>query len=232
MHGRSFRLRLSLIAAAAVLLALAAVTVRAGPGTTNAQSASAPPPPAQALKLVFVHHSCGENWLADDDGGLGLALRDNNYFVSDTNYGWGPDGIGDHTDIGHWWTWFRGPGSAIATRRRSIPSIGQNATYTRRGHRPRRREPDHPVQVLLSQLAARRKPDGPAHDGSQPAARAGFRLIAHDGGQRQGHLQRSAALLRRAPGQAVRGHHRAAAGNRLQPTPQARPTPGPSTTGW
>lgn len=64
------------------------------------------------MKLVFIHHSCGENWLADDDGGLGLALANNNYFVSDTNYGWGPDSIGDRTDIGHWWDWFRGPDSS------------------------------------------------------------------------------------------------------------------------
>jgi hypothetical protein len=64
------------------------------------------------VKLVFIHHSCGENWLGDGDGGLGIALRDNNYFVSDTNYGWGPDDIGDSTDIGHWWTWFQGPSSA------------------------------------------------------------------------------------------------------------------------
>ena len=66
-------------------------------------------PPADTPKLVFIHHSCGENWLADDDGGLGMALRDNSYFVSDTNYGWGPDSIGDRTDIGHWWEWFQGP---------------------------------------------------------------------------------------------------------------------------
>ena len=56
--------------------------------------------------------------MADENGGLGIALRDNNYFVSDTNYGWGPaytDGtstIGDHTDIGNWWEWFRGPNSS------------------------------------------------------------------------------------------------------------------------
>jgi hypothetical protein len=77
--------------------------------------------PAAAAKLIFIHHSTGENWLADQNGGLGLALRDNNYFVSDTYYGWGDtltpfsvpgDWIGDHTDIGHWWTWFRGPASA------------------------------------------------------------------------------------------------------------------------
>jgi hypothetical protein len=41
-----------------------------------------------------------------------LALAENNYFVSDTNYGWGPDGIGDRTDIVDWPDWFRGPESA------------------------------------------------------------------------------------------------------------------------
>ncbi len=56
------------------------------------------------------------------DGGLGLALRDNGYFVSDTNYGWGPEcsdcedcwgAIGDCTDILHWDNWFAGPGSSV-----------------------------------------------------------------------------------------------------------------------
>ncbi len=65
--------------------------------------------PKSSVKLVFIHHSTGSAWLDDGHGGLGRALRDNNYFVSDTNYGWGPGSIGDSTDIGHWWTWFRGP---------------------------------------------------------------------------------------------------------------------------
>lgn len=69
-------------------------------------------PPANAVKLIFIHHSTGENWLADENGGLGLALRNNNYFVSDTNYGWGPGAIGDLTDIGYWWTWFCGSQSS------------------------------------------------------------------------------------------------------------------------
>jgi len=76
----------------------------AGPSPTEGATGGASP-----VKLVFIHHSTGESWLADDHGGLGLALRDNNYFVSDTNYGWGPDDIGTTTDLGHWWTWFRGP---------------------------------------------------------------------------------------------------------------------------
>ena len=71
--------------------------------------------PQKAVKLVFVHHSCGRNWLCDTNGGLGIALKENNYFVSDTYYGWGPDNIGDHTDIGHWWSWFCGPDSGKYT---------------------------------------------------------------------------------------------------------------------
>jgi hypothetical protein len=71
-------------------------------------------PPSSPVRLVFVHHSTGQNWLADGDGRLGIALRDNSYFVSDTNYGWGPERpgggpIGDTTDIGHWYDWFSGP---------------------------------------------------------------------------------------------------------------------------
>ncbi len=93
----------------------------------GADNASAPNKP---VKLIFIHHSTGENWLADDNGGLGVALMKNNYFVSDTNYGWGPDSIGDMTDIGHWWTWFRGPEShryLSALYRES----GQHSSYSR-----------------------------------------------------------------------------------------------------
>lgn len=70
-----------------------------------------PPTPKDPIRLIFIHHSVGENWLNDNNGGLGIALRDNNYYVSDTYYDWGPDGIGSSTDIGNWWQWFRGPDS-------------------------------------------------------------------------------------------------------------------------
>ncbi len=66
-------------------------------------------PPGRITKLIFIHHSTGENWLADDNGQLGRKLGENNYFVSDTNYGWGPGGIGDRTDIINWPEWFTGP---------------------------------------------------------------------------------------------------------------------------
>ena len=72
-----------------------------------------PTPPETPVKLIFIHHSTGGNWLADVGehdyaGGLGRALMENNYFVSATNYGWGPDGIGDRTDIPNWIEWFLG----------------------------------------------------------------------------------------------------------------------------
>ncbi|MCA9936898.1 MAG: hypothetical protein KC415_23345 [Anaerolineales bacterium] len=73
-------------------------------------------PPNSPVKLIFIHHSTGGNWLADPNedgpyGGLGQALMENNYYVSATNYGWGPDGIGDRTDIVNWPEWFTGPNS-------------------------------------------------------------------------------------------------------------------------
>jgi hypothetical protein len=68
-------------------------------------------PPESPVKLIFIHHSTGGNWLADPGfegpyGGLGLSLRDNNYYVSATNYGWGYGSIGDRTDIPNWPEWF------------------------------------------------------------------------------------------------------------------------------
>jgi len=65
-----------------------------------------PEPPDEVIKLVFIHHSTGENWLTDGYGNLGRELGENNYFVSDTNYGWGPEYIGDRTDIPNWLEWF------------------------------------------------------------------------------------------------------------------------------
>ncbi len=100
-----------------------------------ALGADDPSPPSGTAKLVFIHHSCGQNWLADGNGGLGVALRDNNYFVSDTNYDWGPDGIGSSTDIGHWWTWFRGPNSATYLDA-LYTEYNQNCDYSRRASDP------------------------------------------------------------------------------------------------
>ena len=103
---------------------------------TIAVTGDSPPPPPEPVRLIFIHHSCGENWLADWNGGLAIALRDSNYAVSDTNYGWGPvadsEGtpIGDLTDIGHWWTWFRGLRSGEIMEQVYAES-GQHSEYSR-----------------------------------------------------------------------------------------------------
>jgi hypothetical protein len=91
--------------------------------------------PASTVRLIFAHHSTGEAWLGDGYGDLGKTLRDNRYFVSDTNYGWGPAGIGNSTDIGHWWTWFRGPDAATYTLALYSES-GQNCSYSRLSTNP------------------------------------------------------------------------------------------------
>lgn len=87
-------------------------------------------PPSRVVKLIFIHHSTGENWLSDGFGNLGASLGQNNYFVSDTNYGWGPNSIGDRTDIPDWQEWFKS-GSTTETMEALFQESEQSAGYTR-----------------------------------------------------------------------------------------------------
>jgi hypothetical protein len=112
-----------------ILAAALTIIGLSGPMPAHAQ-ADDPGPPADTVKLIFIHHSTGENWLTDGYGNLGRTLEANNYFVSDTNYGWGPDGIGDRTDIINWPEWFRGPESERYLAALYAES-GQHAEYTR-----------------------------------------------------------------------------------------------------
>jgi hypothetical protein len=105
MHGRG-RSILSLFLFLGILLLALGPRAQARP--LNSQ------PPATPVRLVFMHHSVGEAWLADDIGNLLQALNANRYYVTDSNYGWGPESpelgeyIGDHTDTGNWYNWFLG----------------------------------------------------------------------------------------------------------------------------
>jgi len=117
---------LSLLLIAALALAWSQ-PVRAG---TPSAAALDPTPPSHTVKLIFIHHSTGQNWLADDYGGLGQALSDNNYFVSDTNYGWGPNTIGDRTDIPNWTEWFTSTDTSTYMDALFNES-GQHSSYTR-----------------------------------------------------------------------------------------------------
>ena len=56
---------------------------------------------AENYKLIFLHHSCGENWLND---GLRQTLQERGLGVHDATYG---DVIGEDTDVCHWFPKFR-----------------------------------------------------------------------------------------------------------------------------
>jgi len=92
-------------------------------------------PPERVVKLIFIHHSTGENWLTDGYGDLGRSLAEINYYVSDTNYGWGPNGIGDRTDIPDWEEWFRS-GDTGTYMDALINEGDQHADYTRTSSDP------------------------------------------------------------------------------------------------
>jgi len=119
-------------------------------GPRGVPAADNPKPPSSPVKLVFIHHSSGENWLGDGNGRLGIALRNSNYFVSDTNYGWGPrdldvgsDRIGDHTDLGHWYNWFAGPNRGRYTKALYAESE-QHCDYSRLSQ-----DPGGPNEIIL-----------------------------------------------------------------------------------
>lgn len=118
------RLFLTLLVSVSLLMSV----FSAHPGL--AQQELNPNPPQQPVKLIFTHHSTGENWLADENGGLGLALAGNNYFVSDTYYGWGPEAIGDRTDIPNWLEWFRSENTPMYMEA-VFNESGQATSYSR-----------------------------------------------------------------------------------------------------
>ena len=128
-----------------VMLVVFAIVCPARDSETLAgQSADDPRPPSAPVKLVFIHHSTGGNWLADPStdqpsGGLARALMRNNYFVSASNYGWGPEGVGDRTDIPNWAEWFAGPNSATllnALYRESGQNVGDFGAWSRMASDP------------------------------------------------------------------------------------------------
>jgi hypothetical protein len=129
----------------AIAAALSIAALLAASAVCPAAAAAAPntAPPGSPVKLIFIHHSTGQAWLEDGHGGLGVALRDNRYFVSDTNYGWGPDSIGDATDIGDWWTWFRS-GSSATYLTSLYAENGRHSSYSRLAS-----EPAGPNEVVM-----------------------------------------------------------------------------------
>lgn len=84
---------------------------------------------AETVNLIFIHHSCGGNWLRD---GLNQALNDAGFHVADTTYGWKE--YGDHTDTADWPAWFNddvmplvyGEKNAMTAKNAVEPAPGEN----------------------------------------------------------------------------------------------------------
>jgi hypothetical protein len=106
----SYRLLARIVIAAVLVLSS---SLLAGRCESQAQALNSNPPSAP-VRLVFIHHSVGENLLI---AGLFAQLNAKNYYVTDTYYGWPdirdykPDSydIGSYTDIGQWYNWFLSP---------------------------------------------------------------------------------------------------------------------------
>jgi hypothetical protein len=157
------------VAAARYRLELGADANRVRLGFRIVASVAGPAKPTKTVKLIFIHHSTGQNWLADGNGNLGIALKNNNYFVSDTNYGWGPDTIGSSTDTGHWYTWFRGPKSATYMHA-LYTEFGQHSSYTRLSSDP---DPSRENEIIMFKScfpnsAISGNPNDAAKTGSNP----------------------------------------------------------------
>jgi hypothetical protein len=131
MNQKRFTSHLTRISSIVALIVLWGLVIGSlGSIQVFAQSEDNPNPPDTTIKLIFIHHSTGENWLTDGYGNLGKTLDSNNYFVSDTNYGWGPNAIGDRTDIPNWVEWFSSPDTPTYMTALFSES-GQNSNYTR-----------------------------------------------------------------------------------------------------
>jgi|GEM_PF-1017259 len=94
-------------------------------------------PEGGANNLLFIHHSCGANWLASDNGGLQTALEAKDYIdeVNEITYGDAVtpdvgrpaslgDIAGDSTDMNSWLFWFNDYLGSVQTYRCDSGSNG------------------------------------------------------------------------------------------------------------
>ncbi|MDD5556688.1 MAG: hypothetical protein PHN82_05490 [bacterium] len=132
--------------------------------------------------LVFIHHSCGQNWLADGDGGLEAALlakpsiderNDISYRTDLAPDAGRPDSLdpvpGDSTNMDHWIRWFndylgrvRQHGCATGSNRIIMfKSCYPISNVTGDGSEPG--DPFSSSQTLANYKAVFRHPSGPGN---------------------------------------------------------------------
>lgn len=135
--------------------------------------------PKETVRIIFVHHSTGENWLRDDYGGLGKELDNDNFFLSDTNYGWGPEGIGDRTDIINWREWFRSENTPTFMDA-LFEESGQHADYTRTASNPGGMNEVIIIKSCFPNSAVSGNPNDPARDEGDQFTVSNYKFIYND----------------------------------------------------
>lgn len=131
--------------------------------------------------LVFIHHSCGNDWLKR---GLHEALLAKDYIHRRNDIGYGtdvdpdpgrPDSLtldgkvpGDRTDMNHWICWFNDYLGAIKTRGTADGSVNRIVMFKScfplshlSADGPLPGDPFHPEHTLANYQAVFRHPDGP-----------------------------------------------------------------------
>ena len=123
-------------AGAVIFLTLGVLLPMCSKSPTDEQIDTTPPwgglvntsDPVNTVKLMFIHHSTGSNWIETDYGNLGVNLNAANFFVTESDYGWTSAAvpaacqspIGDYTDTQDWPCWFNDT---------TMPSVYANAHH-------------------------------------------------------------------------------------------------------
>jgi hypothetical protein len=74
-------------------------------------------------RVLFIHHSCGSNLFAADNGNLRQELTNQGFDVHDVTYG---NKIGQLTDVCHWYPKFRDQYDKIMTFDRPVNQYYQH----------------------------------------------------------------------------------------------------------
>ncbi|MFP4466265.1 MAG: hypothetical protein ACLFP1_04365 [Candidatus Goldiibacteriota bacterium] len=105
-----------------------ALTATPTPTATAEQGDADTTAPSTTVRLMWIHHSTGSDWVSSSHGGLGTALNNNNYYVTEADYGWTVSNVeagcssdlGNYTDTFDWPCWFN---------ETSMPEVYANSSH-------------------------------------------------------------------------------------------------------
>ena len=114
--------------ALSILIALFLIAAAPQPAS-NLQTDNSSPPD-EVVKLIFIHHSTGENWLTDGYGDLGAPWGRTIILSATPTTAGDLNAIGDRTDIPNWTEWFASANTPTYMNA-LFNETEQHASYTR-----------------------------------------------------------------------------------------------------